>query len=279
MEWHIFDKCVRTVFDPELFPGPDYIYNRPDLYTDDYETYLIICGRQKYEAEVTFKGEEARPAVRLMPLPDRALSLLAKAVLRDHPEIKKVIFEQTYGRVGEVRDTNHFRVIFPSTADELMERLHRHERKNLRRRFKQLNEDYGETHFVEYEGDAIPQQLVETFFRFKKASHNRDYPMSAAEYLSFYHVTNAYALMLGERVIAVRFTCEQCEIVNAENFSYDQEFAHYSAGLQIYNYTLCRLVEKGKKEIFLGGGTNAQKYLYGSIEEQTHTCIVKRRGA
>lgn len=45
------------------------------------------------------------------------------------------------------------------------------------------------------------------------------------------------------------------------------EFQKYSVGFQIYVFFLQRMIEKGKKNIYLGGGNYDYKKRFGSIEE------------
>lgn len=44
----------------------------------------------------------------------------------------------------------------------------------------------------------------------------------------------------------------------------------------LYDIFLARMVEKGKKEIFLGSGNLEYKKKYGSIEESVYHCAVLR---
>lgn len=71
-------------------------------------------------------------------------------------------------------------------------------------------------------------------------------------------------------------SCEQCPVVYIENLTYDTNYAKYSLGQILYDIYLKKLVEKGKKEIFLLGGDYDYKRRYHSVEETTYNDAVYR---
>lgn len=73
-----------------------------------------------------------------------------------------------------------------------------------------------------------------------------------------------------------RGSCEQCSCVYVENLTYNEQYSKYSCGKALYDIFLARMIEKGKKEIFLGGGNLEYKKKYGSVEETVYHCVVFR---
>ena len=73
-------------------------------------------------------------------------------------------------------------------------------------------------------------------------------------------------MYLGDRVAAMILTCEQCPIAYLENLTYDLTFSRYSPGLIAYEMVMERLISKGKKVFYLGGGNYDYKKKNDSIE-------------
>lgn len=275
-------KCKKVSFDPKMLNDPefitceDYIYNRPDLFTDNREAFEVAFGGNKYLIQVVYNNDQAELCIRLSNIPEQAALMLCDFIFKQHPEVQKVHMVQVYFQLGQAVETNHIRVVFPKTVEELNARLSSHTRSEIKRKHRRLIAEHGETHFVEYDRKNITDRIVNTYFEFKKRTHGRDYGMTPTEYLDAYHVTNAYVLYVNDSIIGVWFSCEQCDTVNAENFSYDDRYSWYSPGILVHQFALKRLVEKGKKQIFLGDGHQGQKLMFGSVDEKTWSNTVFR---
>ena len=100
--------------------------------------------------------------------------------------------------------------------------------------------------------------------------------MQIKDYLEKYHVTNGYVLYFGDNIASILFTCEQCPVVYLENLTYDTAFSVYSPSMLAYDYLLKNLIQKGKEEIYLGGGDYIYKKKYESAESQVVSVLVYR---
>lgn len=85
-----------------------------------------------------------------------------------------------------------------------------------------------------------------------------------------------FCVLGGGEIGAILFSCEQCSCVYVENLTYNEQYSKYSCGKALYDIFLARMIEKGKKEIFLGSGNLEYKKKYGSVEETVYHCIVFR---
>ena len=275
-------KCRKVRFEPKMLEDPeyttcvDYIYNRPDLFTDSYEAFEIVFAGKKYLIEVLYEEDKAELCIRLSKIPKQVATILCDCIFKRHPEVQRILMKQVFFELGKASKTNHIKVVLPETVEELNDRLPNHTRSEIRRRLRHLNADHGQVRFVEYGREDIAESIVTAFFEFKRKTHGREYGMSPEEYLDYYHVSHAYVLYVEDSIVAVRFLCEQCSTVNAENLSYDDRYSTYSPGILIHQFALERLVEKGKKQIFLGNGHQGQKLMFGSIDEQTWNCTMHR---
>ena len=173
---------------------------------------------------------------------------------------------------------NHFRIEIPQSVEDLNSRLSRRFRYNLRHEKKLLTEAVGAITFEEYNVQNFPDDLMTEYFRLKKITHNRDYHMTAQEYIDCYHVSNAYVLRKIDdgQIISMVLSCEQCPTAYIENITYDTAYAKYSPGIMVYTYFLEALIRKKYPEVFLMGGKLEYKRYYGSIEDNLYTGKIYR---
>lgn len=270
-------SCRKIRCSPAKLTCTDYIYNRPDLYTEHYETYQITYKGRKYVAEIDLDKKPAELCIRLSEFPRDAARMLCKYIFKQHPDLETITMQQVFFETGKAVPTNHFRIEFPETVEELTASLTHSRRKTIKRTRKILEEQYPDVEYIQYEGrENITDEVVEAYFKYKLISHNRDYHMTPQQYLEYYHVTNSYVIKSAGRIIAVYFDCEQCDIVNSENFSFDRDLPQLSLGLLLRDYSFQEMVKKGKKQVFLGGGSYNQKFLYNYTEDMTYTCTISR---
>lgn len=267
---------VRKTEDPRDFSRitPNYIYNRFDLFctTEEFEAVILETENQSRVVEFRIQGDRAELGIQLMPITQEELEALEGYIRREYAGVKRIVYKNGTLTRGKANAHNYFRIEFPDTVEQMESRVSPKSWSKMRRRNRRAEEAYGPMRLLEYSGDQIPLEIVDTFFRYKQATRGREYGMDAQEYLERYHVTDCYAVMFGETMGAMHFCCEQCPIVNGENHSYNPELKEYSLGKFIFAHSLIRMVEKGHTAIFLAGGDFEYKTHYGSIEDTVYDC-------
>ena len=250
------------------------IYNRFDLFCEDkdYEIVEITSDGQSKYVEYRLNGTTAELGLWLAPLTQQEVDSLVEYVKANHPQIRKITCRNSLVPFGTAKQQNHFRIVFPQTAQEVMATISSKSRSKMNKKLRHAEEEYGKMEILEYKGADIPHWLVQAFFDFKKESYGREYNMTEAEYLNRYHVSHCYAVMFGETVGAIRFCCQQCPVVYGENHAYNPQLRDYSLGRFIFMHSMVRAVEEGHTELYFAGGDFEYKQHYGSVEETVYDC-------
>lgn len=250
----------------------NFIYNRFDLFdpVPEYELIKIVTDDSEKIIEYSVNGDKAELGIWMTPLSDEEMKAVLRHIHVNHPKAETVTYRNGLINYGHTEAHNHFRIEFPDTVEEFENRLSHKSLKKLNKRIRKVEEELGKINITEYEGESIPPEAVSTFFEFKKEIYGREYYMTADEYLKRYHVSHCYIMTVGDTVGAVRFACEQCPVVNGENFSYRPELRPYALGRIIFHYHLKLMVEKHHPRMFLSGGNWEYKTHYGSIEDTVY---------
>lgn len=269
---------INPVQDPQLFEQvtPNFIYNRFDLFCKEGEFCAVsIQSRDTVRiVEYRIQADQAELGLWLTPITREELEALLMYISQTHPGVRYVSYNNGVLPYGSAREHNHFRIVFPATAEEMKARATAKSWSKMRRRNRRAEEIYGPMQLLEYTRENIPLEIVEAFFQYKLETRNRIYNLTAQEYLDRYHVTDCYVVKFGDTIGAMHFLCEQCPVVNGENHSYNPELQEYSLGKFIFAHSLIRLVEKKHTEIFLAGGDYEYKTHYGSIEDTLYDCKI-----
>jgi len=257
--------------------APDFIYNRFDLFCtpDQYAAVTINSGKISRTVQYMLSGDTAEIGLWLMPITVQELEQLLLFIATNHPQVRRIIYKNGVIPYGEALAHNHFRIVFPKTAEEMEHRISSKSRSKMRKKLLHAQQAYGPMQFLEYERSNMPEEVVEKFFEYKLATRKRTYNMTPAQYLDRYHVSHAYVLKFGDTYGAIRFSCEQCPVVYGENFTFNPELEDYSLGRAIFMHHLVRMVEKGHPELFFAGGNYEYKTHYGSIEETLYDCQIR----
>lgn len=269
---------IRRITEEKPYTGitPDFIYNRYDLFLEEgqYEVVRIENDGKSYDIEYAHIDKWVELGIWNTPMSREELRHLLFYIRKNHPEVDLVSYR--YGTVpyGRYAEKNHFSISFPETVEELEGRMTHKSLVNLRKRKEKAERELGKIVFLEYEKEEIPEEIVKTFFDWKYQIYGRTYDMTPEHYIQHYHISHCYVMMLGDTVGAIRFACEQCPVVNGENFSYKPELRSYSLGRIIYHYHLRRMVEKGHPAMYLSGGDWEYKGHYGSVEETLYNCNI-----
>lgn len=254
---------IETAFDCSKIT-PNFIYNRIDLFSSDY-VVLHVQSDQDYYLELQLFDHHAELGIWMMPVSGRDLDDIFQYIFRRYKNVDYILFSNAISdRVYVAK--HHYDVVLPATYDLIQKRLSAKSRNTMSRKRKKAEADYGPITMMAYEKAEITDDILSVYFEMKMKTHHRDYHMTRDEYLSRYHVSNAYVLNFGERCAAIVLTCEQCPIAYLENLTYDMELSKYSPGMMAYDMVLERLISKGKTHFYLGGGNYDYKRKYNSIE-------------
>lgn len=258
----------------------DFIYNRFDLFSDDFYIFLTSWGGEEYSFTGTVEGNRLNIGLWLVQVEKEFFVQLCNEIFSQMKDVHQIRYMHGLVQYGvQSYEYNHFKINLPKSGDELHSRLSSKHRYNLKREKNIIEKDLGgSVMFLEYGREQIPSDLVEAFFRFKKTTYQADYNMSPEQYLDTFHVTDAYVMTAPdcEDPLSIVFSCEQCGIVYIENLTYNPEYAKYSPGSVIYDYYLTRLIQKGKRMLYLSGGQFSYKKWYGSTEEKVYVGLVFR---
>lgn len=255
---------------------PDVIFNRFDLKYNAGKFLLCTCHDEKYIIPVYESDGIAFLGVYLCEIPGDIFNRAIKYVFASNKAIKRIrIIYSLNNYCNELSPYNHWRIVLPGSADELFERMSKKGRYNLKREKRLLNE-LGEIIYRHYEAPDIPEYVVHKFFELKERTHGYNPHMKKSSYIEDASISDAYTISVGDDIIAVAFSCEQCDCVYLENITYDTQYAKYSIGFLCYVFCLENLIEKGKQEIFLGGGDYDYKRRFHSIEQTTYSGSIYR---
>lgn len=255
---------------------PDVLFNRFDLkYGDDTQVLCSSADRQ-WVIPLHIDHRTAYLGLYLVVIPQHIFEGLIRFVLTRYKGIDKIrCFYSMNNYEEQFSSFNHYRVILPKTEEELLGRMNKKGRYNLARERRMLNE-LGNVQYIHYSSPTIPADVIKRFFALKEKTHGYNPHMRKNTYVEDACISDAYTVMLDGIVIGIALTCEQCECVYLENITYDTDYSKYSVGFSCYEYCLSKLIEKHKKEIFLGSGDHEYKKRFHSIEETTYAGSVYR---
>ncbi len=254
---------------------PDFIYNRFDLFCDNYIVLMAERGQEKHVIEVRLFDNYAELGVWKMHISDALLKEISDFLFHKYTfiEYTKFFFCKTTGNYKKV---NHFSIGFPDSAESFLQRRSSKSCRRLNNKRHQAEREVGQITFFEYNIRNCPEEVIKKYNIWKERTHHIGIIENINSFFQKYHISNTYVMYYGSNIAAILFTCEQCPIVYFENFSYDSQYSKYSPGQQIYEYMMIRLIEKKTRCIFLGGGDYDYKRYYGSIEEQLYDGVIFR---
>jgi hypothetical protein len=254
---------------------PDFIYNRFDLFCDNYIVLMAEYGDEKHIIETRISDFYAELGIWKMHISDALIKEISSYLFAKHPTIEyvKFFFCKTEGNYKRIK---HFYLNLPDSIESLLQRTIPKSRRRLTNKRHQAEKSIGSISYFEYNLGNCPKEVIEKYNSWKNESHHIGTIDDIDEFFNKYHISNIYAIHFGKHVAAVLFMCEQCSIAYLENLSYNTQYAKYSPGLQVYEYALTRLIEKKIKTIYLGGGDYDYKRKYKSVEEELCDGIIFR---
>lgn len=255
--------------------NPDFIYNRFDLFCDNYIVLMAERGQEKHIIEARIFDKYAELGIWKMHISDELLKEISVFIFHNYAHIgyTKFFFCETEGNYRKVK---HFYINLPDSTESFLQRRSSKSCRRLNSKRHQAEREIGPINYYEYNIKNCPEEVIKKYNNWKDKTHHIGNIEDISSYFHKYHISNIYTMYFGRKISAILFTCEQCQIVYFENFSYDTQYSKYSPGQQIYEYMMIRLIEKKIKCIFLGGGDYDYKRKYGSIEETLYDGFIFR---
>ncbi len=247
------------------YPFIDFAYNRMDFNFNEYSTLEVIDNERSFYVPYSIVGEKLYLGASIVPIDTRMLQSIIKWVKDNEISVKQmeIMFSLAYHK--DLNARNNFAIMFPKSFEEMLLRVKKKTAGNVRREWSYFERDIGKLNCIHYKKEEISNELVGLYFDMKKETHSCDYGMDEKTYLNKYYVTDAYTLETDNEICAILFSCEQSRIAYLENFSYKKEYAHYSLGTILYWKYLECLIKKGKKAIYLAGGSYEYKKHFDSF--------------
>ena len=254
--------------------SPDFIYNRFDLFCDNFIVLMAEWGQENHIIEARLFDNYAELGIWKMHISNELLKEISDFLFHKyaHIEYVKFFFCDTIGNYKEVK---HFFIDFPDSAEDFLQRRSSKSRHRLNKQRHQAEREIGPITYQEFKKENCPDDIIKYYNIWKKRTHNI-VEIEAQSYFQKFHVSDIYVLYLGNNIAAMMFSCEQCPIAYLENFSFDIQYSRYSPGQQIYEYVMTRLIDKKFKRVFLAGGDYDYKRYYGSIEEKLYDGVIFR---
>ena len=248
---------------------PDFIYNRFDLFCENYLVLMATQGQESHIVEARIHDNYAELGIWKMHIPHKILNEISEYIFQKYPHIgyTKFFFCET---TGDFKKVKHFSIEFPDSVELFLQRRSSKSRHRLNKQRHQAEKEIGAIRFEEFKKEDCPEEIVKIYNIWKDRSHHIGRIKNTESYFQRFHVSDVYVLYFGENIAAMMFSCEQCSIAYLENFSFDIQYSRYSPGQQIYEYVMTRLIEKKFKNVFLAGGDYDYKRKYGSIEEDLY---------
>lgn len=256
----------------------DFICNRFDLIKSaDFVLLKWQKSSEEYYVQCAFENDKAELGIWLAPITTEIIKDVSRFIFKKYKYIKTV--EYRFGTVpfAKYHQTNHFRIELPGAAEQLYARMTQKSRYNLRRSKRLLEEESGEVLLEEYTSQNVPEEYIEFFLEQKKRSFQFEFDSPPSQYLQSHGITDIYVMKSRQQVLSILLSCEQCRIVYLENLAYDPSFSKYSPGQILYQHYLERLIEKGRKDLFLMGGDYEYKRRYGAIEDTVFFGVIFNR--
>lgn len=270
----MIDKMVDAINSENL------IYNRFDLIHKEeprnIKTFKTYYAGIEYKIELYSHGRIVDINIWGKDVPEPVIDRIREYIENSHAETCAIYVQRgCFNYDGTLMKGSECVLSLPATEEELLGRLSKKERYNIRR--ERRFGGCGNIIIKTYSFNEIPFDLVEQYFEWKSISHGVDYNMTPKEYLNRYHVTDAMEMIYrgndGEEVrrVAVLFWCGVEEVAYFENFSFDGRYEKYSPGYLIYIDFLKELIFRKYKTVFLGGAGYGYKKKFDSVERSCFT--------
>lgn len=260
-------------------PLSDFIYNRCDRQKrESFLTFQVFENNKTCFIHGWYENNEGRLGVWNTPISKIAIKKIVKLMYSNNKRIKRVVIEFCLHKIGYTERNPHFEIQLSTNKEDLLQRMRGKHLRQVSSMKRKLASEFGEEKLLEYSISNCPDYIYDFYAENKRDTKGITISLSKDDYFKKYYVTDVYALTFGEKVVSVILSCEQCTITYLENLTYDLALAKYSPGKLLYIDYLCKLVEKGKNTLYLGGGNYEYKKQFDSIQTDTYYCVVPRSG-
>lgn len=261
---NMYSVEIQEVENKKIMVCPNIHFNTPSVMGKKCIHFVIIEWNNVTEIEVEVVGRKARIFAFLMPISYLAINKLIKYLFFKYKVIL-IEYDNILYALGVYSKVEQAIIHLPQNADELRRRNSSKTRYNIRREKRLIEEEVGKYSIEIYEKNDIPDEIVQKYFDYKKASHGRNFGISAQEYIQLHNVSSVYVMRAGEKILAMCLSCESnYPNIYFENFSYSPELKKLSLGSVMYDIYLEKLIERKAEYVFLGNGQYEYKRKYGS---------------
>lgn len=252
------------------FESDDLILNRYDLHNAEYDQYSFESeAGEVYEIAFHLFGKVLYINVWGKTIPEKIMDAVVNVAYDRYPEALRIrIIRMRNNYRDQLDESTELVLYLPNTEQELMDRMKHNGRYNFLKKKSELERLYGEISFLIYD-DAIPDTVLNAFFKWKEVTHSRHYDITPKEYIEQHHVTGAILMMVGGNAVSVLLFCLVNDVAYLENLSYDVEYERFSPGFIVYQRFLCELITRSVKTVFLGGGRLQYKTRFKAVR---YTC-------
>lgn len=252
---------------------PNVCWNRFDLrYGNDFDLWLI---NGAYVASY-LDGFAINVSLYLRKMDKNTFNEFAKYLFEFYSNAKELVVLHTYTEIDGIEPAVHWHVDLPENIEKFNSTLSHRVRYNTKWYPKKIRENIGEYTIKYMNARDCPDDVVLTYFKWKKQTHGTNYGLTPKQYLQKFCVTGVYVMETESEMLAIGFISEIGENVFFENFSYNQKYAKYSPGMVLYNYLISDLISRGKKKLYLLGGNLEYKKHFNGVATMTRSGMVYR---
>lgn len=269
----MFEKIEISVvpdkdkFDKVLLVKPNIIYNRFDIkYSGDFDVLEIKFQKNlQYVAIHIDENKTCYIGIYMTEIKQKVFDAIIKFLKKKYRKnIQRVHITQGLIKHHKLVDKIHWLLNLPNSIEDYYSQFSSKTRGNRRRECKKLQDTF-DTEFLHYSRKDMNKSFMERFFELKNATTDNIYYKVDATGIekmlsNFYNLTDAYVLKINGKIEAFIFYSITDDLsLYYENMAYNKEFSSYNIGSILYYYSLERLIERGFKYLYLGGGNYAYK--------------------
>ena len=130
--------------------NPNFIYNRYDLFCKEgeFEAVRLESNGNEKVLEYRIINDQAELGLWLVPITEEELRRVLLYITQNHPNVNKIVYKNGVIPYGKSREHNHFRIVFPETVEEMLNRISSKSRAKQRKKLKAAEEAYGKASFL-----------------------------------------------------------------------------------------------------------------------------------
>ena len=124
---------------------PDFIYNRMDLFCLEGQFQAVTISAKNRETVVQYRilGDTCEIGLWLVDITMEELEALLLYIRSAHPGVRFASYTNGVLPCGNARQHNHFRIVFPETAEEMQRSISSKSRAKMQKKVRRCEEAYG----------------------------------------------------------------------------------------------------------------------------------------